>query len=86
MFVLMGGLRGCYMPDCCEHGYETIESAVDSADSLYELTKKQRKALLRDQWVELKPSQGAQYCEITECDDPDCEECGNNPEETEETE
>ena len=68
----MNGERGC-LPDnnmFCE----TFEAAVDSLADLFELGRRRKAELKRNWYLELDPRRdGAAYCEITECQEEDCQ-------------
>jgi hypothetical protein len=66
----MSGSHGC-MPDNNEV-HATADSALDSLCSLFELSRRRRAELKRNWSIDLKPGDGAEYAEITECDEPDC--------------
>lgn len=73
-FIALGGSHGC-LPDNCQ-AYETLESAIDGLDFIYELETWQRVELsklstLRDAdglSVALNADQGGAYCEVSRCD------------------
>lgn len=64
-FIAMNGSYGC-LPDAC-YVLRTRKDAVDTlADSL-ELSKRQKAELRQTGSVNCTRSQGADYCEVTEC-------------------
>lgn len=66
-YIAMNGSHGC-LPDNADV-YDTVDDAVVGLDSIFEFSKAQRKELRRDYYLELKgPEDGADYCEIVECD------------------
>lgn len=69
-YIAMSGSHGC-LPDFCQSAY-THDQAVDTLVNLFELGRRRAAILKSDNYLELAPIDGAQYCEIDtcECDDP----------------
>jgi hypothetical protein len=66
-YIAMSGSHGC-LPDNVEL-HDTLNSAVDSMVSLFELGNGRRATLKREMYLELNNTRdGAEYCEIEECD------------------
>ena len=71
-YIVMSGDHG-YTPDYCAT-HESIGNAVDDLAAMFTLGRDRRRELKRNQSLELRPARdGAEYCEIVECDcnDPD---------------
>lgn len=69
----MAGMHGC-MPNA-NYVLESYDAAIDSLVELHELGKKRERALRRDGTLELNLRRdGNEYCEVTECSEPDCME------------
>jgi len=65
-YVAMSGDHG-YLPDNCEV-HESLSGAVDSLAELFGLGRVRKRELRDTRSLELKPSRdGAEYCEIQEC-------------------
>lgn len=64
-YIAMSGLHG-YLPQFCT-SCTTRKDAVDTLSDLHEMSHSQQKDLRRTGSVELKPYQGAEYANITEC-------------------
>lgn len=65
-YILMGGMHGC-LPEHCDV-YDSIDGAVDSAASMYELSAREQNYLKRAQTLDMKLStDGVEYLEIQVC-------------------
>jgi hypothetical protein len=64
-YIAMSGAHGC-LPDSC-NAYETYQAAVDTLADLFELGRTRKARLFTDRYLELKPVDGAEYCEIVAC-------------------
>ena len=65
-FIAMSGTHGC-LPDSCEV-YDTHADAVEALAAMFELGRTRRTRLYAHRYLELRRADGAEYCEITECD------------------
>lgn len=65
-FIAMNGSHGC-LPDSC-NVYLSERAAVDYLISLLGLSKRQKRELLSCGITECRQDQGAEYCEVTECE------------------
>lgn len=65
-YIAMSGVHGC-LPQYCA-SCDTIREAVDSLASVHDLGQNRQKRLRRDLHLELNRDDGAEYCEIVECD------------------
>ena len=64
-FIGMSGIHGC-LPQFWTWG-ETRRLVCESLDLVHDLTRQQRRDLIRLGYIELKPNQGSEYASITEC-------------------
>lgn len=78
-YIEMSGLRGC-LPDHCDVSFER-RTCVESLAQLFELSEGRKRTLRADGWLDLKPDEGAEYAEITDCD---CDEPWQHSDMTEE--
>jgi len=72
-YIAMSGIHGCLPQYCASHS--TIRDAVEDLATLHEIGKNRQRTLRHDLYLELNSERdGAEYCEIAECDcdDPDC--------------
>jgi hypothetical protein len=65
-FIAMSGSHGC-LPDHCEV-FETCADSVEDLTNLFELGRTRKARLAKFRYLELTREDGAEYCEITECD------------------
>lgn len=65
-FIAMNGSFGC-IPDAC-YVLRTRKDAVDTMKDSLELSRRQTTELRQTGSVNCTRSQGADYCEISECD------------------
>lgn len=67
-FISGSGEHGC-LYDNGPNYHETLQDAVDSLSSLFDLGESRRTFLRRASYLSLNPRRdGASYCEIQECD------------------
>lgn len=64
-FIGMAGIHGC--PATCDV-YDSVKDAAESLASLHERGDRFRRELQRNQYAELRPQDGNEYCEISECE------------------
>ena len=65
-YIAMSGSHGC-LPDHCEI-YETRDGAIEDLASLFGLGRRRIATLKRYGSLELGRRDGAEYCEVTQCD------------------
>ena len=64
-YVYGSGEHGCLYDNC--GATETFQDAVDSLAETFELGRTRKSRLLANRYLELRPADGAAYCEISEC-------------------
>ena len=64
-FIYGSGEHGCLYDNC--GATETFQDAVDSLAETFELGRTRKSRLLANRYLELRPADGAAYCEISEC-------------------
>lgn len=65
-YIVGSGSHGC-LYDNGPHAHATYQAAVDDLAETFSLGRVRKARLFADRYLELKPDDGAQYCEIREC-------------------
>ena len=65
-YIAGSGSHGCLYDNC--EVYQSHKDAVNSLADTFELGRTRKTKLRKESYLELGPNDGADYCEITECD------------------